>query len=166
MLTQLGQIVEAQTISEPNGMVRVLVGGHTLVGGPNAYQLEIFDHSDGTPALRVKGGIGEIALGNGEIAGLLKIAGDSVPAAASQADTFAKALILAFNQVHSTGVPSSGGFQMLQALNAPPTAPPASPRPSPRPVSLRYQERRSLRHRGEQRDRRCREDQDCRGSQR
>ena len=119
MLTQLGQIVEAQTISEPNGMVRVLVGGHTLVGGPNAYQLEIFDHSDGTPALRVKGGIGEIALGNGEIAGLLKIAGDSVPAAASQADTFAKALILAFNQVHSTGVPSSGGFQMLQALNAP-----------------------------------------------
>lgn len=118
LLGELSKIVESTAIAETGGSMRVLVGGHTLVGGTQAYAL-VLDGSSDEPALRIQGGVGEIALGEGEVAGLLKLTGEATGALEGNANDFARALILAFNRAHSTGIPASGGFQSLTGAAIP-----------------------------------------------
>lgn len=119
LLNDLSQIVEATVIPDMNGMVRVLVGGNTVVTGVKSFEMVLENNTNDEPTLRIKGGVGTIAAGNGAIAGLLRLSEEAVPHMVDQSDQFAKSLILAFNRVHSTGVPSAGGFEFLQGVEAP-----------------------------------------------
>lgn len=119
LLNDLNQIVEATVIPAQNGMVRVLVGGQTIVGGTKTYDLYLDSSNPDKPELRVRGAIGAIAAGNGAIAGLMKLSEEAVPSLLSKADDFTRELILAFNRLHTTGVPLKGGFEFLQGASAP-----------------------------------------------
>lgn len=121
LLGELSQIVEVTTIADQSGMTRVLVAGSTIVSGTKSYDMVIDRSQKDEPVLRVKSGVGAIAVGNGAVAGLLKLSEQSVSGVLSQANSFAKSLILAFNRVHTTGVPTSGGFESIQGATAPAT---------------------------------------------
>lgn len=119
LLTELSGIVETTTVEDSTGSVRVMVGGHTVVSSHHSFNLQLAENAAGEPVLRVKGAVGDVAAGNGAVAGLLRLGQEAVPGTLAKIDAFAKALALAVNRVHSTGVPLSGGFQSLVALNAP-----------------------------------------------
>ncbi|MFN0207334.1 MAG: flagellar hook-associated protein FlgK [Planctomycetota bacterium] len=119
LLGELSQNLEVTTLADPNGAVRVFVGGYTIVTGNKHFELALENDAQQQPILRIKGGVGEIATGSGAVAGLLRLSEQAVPELQSKADQFTKALILAFNRVHSTGVPPSGGFEYLQGVEAP-----------------------------------------------
>jgi flagellar hook-associated protein 1 FlgK len=119
LLNDLTSIIEVSTIAEGNGNMRVMVGGHTIVTGSKSFALVLEPGAEGQPSLRAKGGVGEIAAGSGAIAGLLRLSEETTPALLSKTDDFTKALILAFNRVHTTGVPASGGFEYLQGAETP-----------------------------------------------
>ncbi|MBI3818684.1 MAG: flagellar hook-associated protein FlgK [Planctomycetes bacterium] len=119
LLNDLGEIASVETIPSSNDMVRVLVGGTTIVSGEKSHEMALDYSNNNNPVLKVNGAIGEVAVGNGAIAGLLNLTEQNVPSLTDQANQFAKSMILAFNRVHSTGVPAAGGFDTLQGDAAP-----------------------------------------------
>ncbi|HKE00463.1 MAG TPA: flagellar hook-associated protein FlgK, partial [Planctomycetota bacterium] len=117
-LQDLAKVAGVTTVEAKNGTTTVLLDGHTIVSGNHTFALEIKKSSPtATPVLRVKGSVGDVAIGQGAIAGLLKIGESVVPGLRAKADAFAHALALAWNRVHSTGLPKDGGFQLLVADN-------------------------------------------------
>ncbi len=119
LVQDLGKLVEVKTIADPNGSLRVLLGGHSLVSGKTSFALQLKTGPGGAPELRIDGGIGSIAVGNGAVAGLLKLSENAVGVLAERTDTFARSLLVDFNRIHATGIPLSGGFASLLAANGP-----------------------------------------------
>ncbi|MBL8694368.1 MAG: flagellar hook-associated protein FlgK [Planctomycetes bacterium] len=119
LLNDLAQILDVTTIADANGSLRVLAAGRTIVSGKSHFDLELKQDSKGAPEIRVKGSSGALAAGQGAVAGLLKLGESTTPVIQKQLDSFAKSMALAFNRIHSTGMPQDGGFQSLQAFNTP-----------------------------------------------
>jgi flagellar hook-associated protein 1 FlgK len=112
-LGRLSELVDATTIAGPNGSVRVLVAGNTLVGSARANHL-MLDRTDAeAPVLRIQGADGEVPVRGGEIGGLLRLGSELAPEYGTRLDRLAHQFILEMNRTHSTGVPSGGGFQAL-----------------------------------------------------
>lgn len=116
-LDRLSELVDVTTTQGPNGSVRVLVAGNTLVGAARANHLSL-DTSSGTPRVRIAGSQGFVPLTGGEVGGLLRLGEELVPGLRTRLDQLARELIRSVNRVHSTGMPTGGGFKSLTGASA------------------------------------------------
>lgn len=112
-LGRLSELVDASVVDGPNGSVRVLVAGNTLVGTARANKMSLASDPGGKPALRMAGSTGLVPVKSGEIGGLLQLGGELAPAYRERLDQLAHDLILQANRVHSTGIPGGGSFHTL-----------------------------------------------------
>ena len=117
-LERLSRLADTTIMDGPNGSVRVLVAGNTLVGSAHANHLSVANDEDGRAALRIKGASGLVPVQGGEIGGLLRLGGELAPGYRTRLDALAHQTILALNRVHSTGMSSEGAFQTLTGANA------------------------------------------------
>lgn len=111
-LEELAKEVDATYHEDPNGSMRVLIGGQLLVGH-NTFNPMRAEFNDGEIALYVKGGTQPLEAGGGEIGGLVSFAHGFLPGLTGEFDTLARSLILEANRRHSVGIPPDGGFQSL-----------------------------------------------------
>lgn len=112
-LQRLSQLVDTTTVAGPNGAVRVLVAGNTLVGSARANKLSVVTGANGTSTLRIQGADGAVPVNGGEIGGLLRLGGELAQGYRTRLDQLARGLILETNRVHTTGMPASGAFDSL-----------------------------------------------------
>lgn len=112
-LQRLSQLVDTTTVAGPNGAVRVLVAGNTLVGSAHANKLSVVTGANGTSSLRMQGAEGVVPVNGGEIGGLLRLGGELAQGYRTRLDQLARGLILETNRVHTTGMPASGAFDAL-----------------------------------------------------
>jgi len=117
-LERLSRLVDTTTVDGPNGSVRVLVAGNTLVGSARANHLSMTTDSNGHAALRIQGASGLVSAQGGEIGGLLRLGGELAPAYRERLNALAHETILSLNRVHTTGMPADGAFQTLTGDNA------------------------------------------------
>ncbi|NOT32027.1 MAG: flagellar hook-associated protein FlgK [Planctomycetes bacterium] len=115
---QLSQLVDATTVAGPNGAVRVLVAGNTLVGSTRANAMSVVTDQNGKSSLRIQGADGEVPVQGGEIGGLLRLGGELAQGYRARLDQLARGLILETNRVHTTGLPSGGAFDTLTSASA------------------------------------------------
>jgi flagellar hook-associated protein 1 FlgK len=116
-LARLSELVDTSVVDGPNGSVRVLVAGNTLVGTARANKMSVVSDPNGKPALQLAGSSGFVPVKSGEIGGLLRLGGELAPAYRERLDQLAHELILQANRVHSTGIPSSGSFRTLTGVS-------------------------------------------------
>jgi flagellar hook-associated protein 1 FlgK len=112
-LARLSELADVTPVDGPNGSVRVLVGGHTLVGTARANHLGLAGAGPGEERLRIEGASGFLAVRGGEIGGLLRLSDELAPAYRERLDRLAHELILEVNRTHSTGLPAGGAFRTL-----------------------------------------------------
>ena len=112
-LSRLSELVDATVVDGPNGAVRVLVAGNTLVGSARAHAMSVVTDASGTRGVRIQGAEGFVPVQGGEIGGLLRLGGELAPGYRARLDRLARGLILEANRVHSTGLPAGGAFDTL-----------------------------------------------------
>jgi flagellar hook-associated protein 1 FlgK len=116
-LARLAELADTTTLDGPNGSVRVLLAGNTLVGAARANHLSVRTDANGASELRIQGAEGGVPVSGGEIGGLMRLASELAPAYRERLDRLARGLILEVNRVHSTGIPSSGPLRALVGEN-------------------------------------------------
>jgi flagellar hook-associated protein 1 FlgK len=112
-LGRLSELVDVTAVDGPNGSLRVLVTGNILVGSARANHLSLDQGDPAELRVRIEGADGFVAVQGGEIGGLLRLGEELAPDYRGRLDQLARQFILAVNRVHSTGVPTGGGFQSL-----------------------------------------------------
>jgi len=112
-LSRLSELVDTSIVDGPNGSVRVLVAGNTLVGSARANRMTVTSDDAGKTAIQIAGSSGQVPVRSGEIGGLLRLGGELAPAYRERLDRLAHGLILEANRVHTTGVPGGGSFETL-----------------------------------------------------
>ncbi len=112
-LQRLSQLVDTTTVGGPNGAVRVLVAGNTLVGSARANAMSVVTDANGKSTLRIQGAEGEVPVQGGEIGGLLRLGGELAQGYRARLDQLARGLMLEANRVHTTGLPAAGAFDTL-----------------------------------------------------
>ena len=112
-LGRLSELVDTTVVDGPNGSVRVLVSGNTLVGTARANEMTVTSDPSGKTAIKIQGSNGLVPVRSGEIGGLLRLGGELAPAYRERLDRLAHGLILEANRVHTTGIPGSGSFHTL-----------------------------------------------------
>ncbi len=116
-IKSLTKLVDTTTQEDPSGAVRVLVGGNTLVSTTQVHKMTSSVGTDGVVSLSIDSGSTNLQINGGTLGGLLKLNNSTVPGMKERLDLLARNLILEFNRVHSTGIPSSGAFSGLTASN-------------------------------------------------
>ncbi len=116
-LGRLSQLVDTTVVEGPNGSVRVLIGGNTLVGSARANRLTVTSAPGGGTTLQLEGASGPVSVQGGEIGGLLRLGEELAPAYRARLDELAHGLILELNRVHTTGLPEDGAFSTLTGAN-------------------------------------------------
>lgn len=112
-LGKLSELVDVTQVAGPNGSVRVLVAGNTLVGTARANHLSLDGVGPKERKMRIEGSKGFVPVQGGAIGGLMRLGEELAPAYGERLDNLARELILTLNRVHSTGVPASGSFHSL-----------------------------------------------------
>jgi flagellar hook-associated protein 1 FlgK len=112
-LARLSELIDTTTVDGPNGSVRVLVAGNTLVGTARANHMSLVAQGAGAGQLRIEGAAGFVPVSGGEIGGFLRLSGELAPAYRERLDRLAHELILEVNRTHTTGIPSTGSFHTL-----------------------------------------------------
>jgi flagellar hook-associated protein FlgK len=116
-IAELSKLVDLRTIEEPNGGVRVLVAGQTLVSPSSVKRLTVDTISGTEVALRLEDGAAVAPITGGAIGGLMGLLRETVPSVAGEVNALAHQLILELNRAHSTGVPTGGPFDVLSGTN-------------------------------------------------
>lgn len=112
-LEELARLADIEAIEDTRGHVRVLVAGNMLVGSNKTYEMTMAFDSNGDPAVQIEGATGFVPVSGGSIGGLLSLASQTGPTVDADLDQLARNLILELNRVHSTGIPSTGSFEIL-----------------------------------------------------
>lgn len=112
-LSRLSELVDTTVVDGPNGSVRVLVSGNTLVGTARANRMTVTSDEAGKTAIQIQGSRGLVPVRSGEIGGLLRLGAELAPAYRERLDRLAHGMILETNRVHTTGIPGSGSFHTL-----------------------------------------------------
>ncbi len=116
-LERLSELVDTTVVDGPNGSVRVLVSGNTLVGSARANRMTVAVDPGGQTAIQLQGASGFVPVQGGEIGGFLRLGQELAPSYRARLDELAHGLILEVNRVHTTGIPGSGPFSTLTGAN-------------------------------------------------
>jgi len=118
LVTELSELAGVTTVPGNNGVISVLVSGSTLVSGSRAVPMSTDRNEQGEFGIQLGASNNFITVQGGAIGGSLQLLRNDIPQLGSEFDQLAKSLILSVNRLHSTGVPSDGGFTQLTSSNA------------------------------------------------
>lgn len=118
LVNELSELVGVTTVEGNNGVLSVLVSGSTLVSGSRAVPMSAGRDKEGQYGVKLGASNSFVPVQGGAIGGSLQVLRDDIPRLGSEFDQFAKSLILSVNRLHSTGIPSDGGFTQLTSSNA------------------------------------------------
>jgi flagellar hook-associated protein FlgK len=119
LINEISDLADVRVIERDTGSVDLSIGGRLLVSGSRAGKLRAGTDTNGKTAVFAAGNT-RIDIQSGRIGALLDQQGTRIPGLLSNLDTIARNLALEFNRLHTTGVPGSGPFQSLVALNGAP----------------------------------------------
>ncbi len=117
LLDELATYVDIRVNDLGAGRVRVNIGGQLVVGVNRAIPLSVTKNSDGKSEVILEDAVAPLDVSSGQLKGLLDLEGSGVKERQDGLDQMARSLIREFNEIHATGVPSTGGYQSLQASN-------------------------------------------------
>lgn len=117
-IDELSKIAGTRTITQPNGTVTVMIGNSTLVEANSwnklSASLETITPPPTVPVtdipvrIRLGGTPDKLAPLDGEIAAIVKVLNEDIPAIRGRLDAMASQLVSAVNSVHDTGYTFSG----------------------------------------------------------
>jgi flagellar hook-associated protein FlgK len=94
--------------------VGVLAGGMPVVTGTQAFPMKaVVDAAGQTTAIQVAGTTAPMTITDGQLAGLLEVANQTLPDLRRQVDALAQQLIRRVDEIHATAIPLSGSFANL-----------------------------------------------------
>jgi flagellar hook-associated protein 1 FlgK len=117
-IKQLAQLVDISSVDQANGQVNIYIGNEPLVMGTNNRGLKLVIgqvNGQPVPEIRFKQNLGTVAVGGGELGGLLK-SRDAITGVITNLDNIANALIFDLNRVHAAGQ-GLQGFSSSTATN-------------------------------------------------
>jgi len=117
LVSELSSLTGATTVSGDNGVISVLVSGSTLVSGTRAVKMSVDRDANGELGIKLGASANFIPVQGGAIGGSLQIIKEDVPQLGQEFDQLARSLIQSVNRLHSTGIPSTGGFTQLTSTN-------------------------------------------------
>lgn len=112
-IRELSQLVDVNSIEKSTGSTDLLVGGHLLVSGDRASQLNVARTAANTTELRVGKSSATVQVREGRIAALLRHESGEMLGFNSKIDQLARNLILEVNRHQTTGMPGSGPHRSL-----------------------------------------------------
>lgn len=122
LLVELSQLIEVNTVEQPNGSVDVFVGSTPIVLAGESRGV-YFDQEtrDGelVVTVRVRADDEKLRITSGRIGGLLELRDGSVRQTADELDSLASGLIFEVNRLHSSGRASSPLRDILGAQRVP-----------------------------------------------
>lgn len=122
LLVELSQLIEVNTVEQPNGSVDVFVGSTPIVLAGESRGV-YFDQEtrDGelVVTVRVRADDEKLRITSGRIGGLLELRDGSVKQTADELDRLASGLIFEVNRLHSSGRASSPLRDILGAQRVP-----------------------------------------------
>lgn len=114
LLESLSELVDVGVLDVGGGRVNVTVGGQMVVSNDRANHLSISRTATGMK-VDLEGSPYDVEIGGGQLRGLLDLDDGGASARVAELDEYARSLIFNFNRIHSTGVPTDGGYQTLRA---------------------------------------------------
>lgn len=117
LATQLGSLTNFVLIEQDDGAYGISIGGKTLVWGSQATELATTIGENGFSSVVWSDTGKEVAINNGEIAGLVYARDTIIPAYEDKLDALASAMIREVNSTYSQGYCLSG-FSGVSATNA------------------------------------------------
>ena len=117
LVEQLSRFGKVTVNENAQGEYSLLLGGHALVSGQEAFDLEVVTNS-GAREIRYAGGDVALDLGSGEVGALQTLQTETLASYRASLDGLAQSLIEGINNIHAAGVGTEGGFGRLQSANA------------------------------------------------
>ena len=117
LIEQLSRFGKVTVNENGQGQYSLLLGGHVLVSGQEAFSLEAVTNN-GACEIRYAGGDLALDLGSGEVGALQTLQTETLASYRASLDGLAQSLIEGINSVHAAGVGTEGGFGRLQSTNA------------------------------------------------
>ncbi len=106
LLVELSQLIEINTVEQPNGSVDVFVGSAPVVLAGESrgvyFDQEVVD-GELAVALRIRANDEKLNLTSGRLGGLLSVRDGALAQTSEELDTLASALIFEVNNLHSSG---------------------------------------------------------------
>lgn len=118
MVEELAKRIDVRTVSQPYGVVNVLTAGAAVVVGEFSNPLTIGPDATGKLVVTQPGFTAPVAFQSGALGGLLQEHNQDIPAARARLDGLASQLISAVNQVHATGLGSTGPLSAVTGTNS------------------------------------------------
>ena len=115
LISQLGGLVNIQTVDAGSGVTNVLAAGQTLVQGTQTTTLNYAVDKTGNGTITATG-LPPLAPTGGTLSGLLQVRNQVLPDYQGQVNTLAQQLIQSTNAVQSTGLGLSGPFTLLTGM--------------------------------------------------
>lgn len=122
LLIELSQLIEINTVEQPNGSFDVFVGSTPIVlagQSRGVYFDEQIRDGELVVALRVRADDEKLNLSSGRLGGLLDARDGAVRQTAEELDTLASALIFEVNRLHSSGRPGAPLRDVTGSLRIP-----------------------------------------------
>jgi flagellar hook-associated protein 1 FlgK len=125
LVNQLATIIDVRVVQQQDGEVTVLAGGTPVAVGTQANALKFSIDPTGTAIVTAAGSTSPLNLAGGQLAGLLTVRNQSLPAFQDKLNTLAHGLAQSVNAIHAAGVGLSGSFsflagsQAVRSVNAP-----------------------------------------------
>ncbi len=111
LLNELSRLVDVQVIETPSGMVKVTVGGETLVAGDQVRNIDVTTTTvQGVVVHSPRWGVNgrEVVIRGGRVGGLLEMVHVIIPQYRTRLDTLAAAVATEVNRVHQSGYARDG----------------------------------------------------------
>ena len=116
LVDQLSDIVDVTTRDIGGGRISVSIGGQMLVGTVSATPVKLEGRGVDQKVM-LDGAAAPVLIRSGRLKGLIELRETGVADRVGGLDDVARALIRDFNRIHSTGVPTGGGFKSLVSNN-------------------------------------------------
>lgn len=111
LVDQLAQIIDVNTIEQPNGQITVYVGAMSIVNGNEALPIEVkVENEDGKLTHNLYWGGTDVLLSNqrGELAALIESRDKIIPKYTEELDKVAQSIISQVNAIHENGMTADG----------------------------------------------------------
>jgi flagellar hook-associated protein 1 len=107
-INSLSQLMDIQTVNQPNGVVNVLGESGSIVVGPLANSFQVTTNTSGNVVITQSNAPTPVTIGSGSLGGQIQAYNTTTPAVSAQLDTFASQLAQQVNEIQATGLSASG----------------------------------------------------------
>jgi flagellar hook-associated protein 1 len=119
LIANLASIVNVQTVDEGSGMTGVVAGGIPVVLGTQSFQLSMTNNAAQNSAKVMSSSSSTpLTVTNGQLAGFLDAANQSIPSYGQQLNALAQQLIVGVNEIQATSLSLNGPSTLVQGQNS------------------------------------------------